>query len=110
MTIADPKLVVRSNDLIIVCVGIPGNYTIQSDDPGLVAEVKNHLKLRTATPIISGRPNLLFAADDSTYLGILSAMFAPDPGRSLLLRAPDRVLYELREFNNEGIGFILRTS
>lgn len=108
MTISDTKLVVRSKDDIIVCVGTPSQNTIQSDNEELLKEVKEHLKRRTAVPLIAGRPHLLFVADPSSYLGIAAAMFAPNPGQSLLLEGPDRLLFELREFSTEGIGFLFR--
>lgn len=107
MTISDSKLVVRSGDEIIVCVGSPGRYSIQSDNPELVKEVKKHLSDRSAVPLLPNRLNLRFVADESSYIGILAAMFAPNPGRSLLLVAPDSLLFELREYSNKGIGFIL---
>jgi hypothetical protein len=97
MTRNDPTIVVEIDDELIVLVGNPESFVIQSDNPEYVKKAKAYTENVKSVQLIHGMPYKVFPTGKTTFLELTASLVAVDPGQAVILTAPDEVLNALIE-------------
>lgn len=97
MTVKDPTIIVTVNNEVIVFVGTPESYVLQSDNKEYVKTVKHHMEHVEHVPLIQGMPYELFPTGKNSFLEVTAAMVSVNPGQALIVEAPEEVLKALND-------------
>lgn len=97
MTVKDPTIIVTIGNEVIVFVGTPESFVLQSDNKEYVKAVKSYMEKAEHVPLIQGLPYAVFPTGKDSFLEITAAMVAVSPGQALIVEAPEDVLKALTE-------------
>lgn len=91
MTHQDPIIAVDINDELIVLVGSPESFVIQSDNKEYVKTAKAFTEQTKNVPLIQGMPYAVFPTGKETYLQLTASLVAVNPGQAIIVEAPQEV-------------------
>lgn len=95
MTVKDPTIVVDINGELIIFIGTPENFVLQSENADYASEAEANMERIREVPLIHGMPYKLFPTGKDTFLEITAAIVAINPGHAVIAEAPEEVLAEL---------------
>lgn len=101
MTVQDPTIIVNIDEELVVLIGTPEDFTIQSHNPEFVKAAKANMERIKQVPLIPGQPRKTFPTGKSTYLELAASIIAINPGQAIIETAPAEVLDALEAAHGE---------
>lgn len=101
MTVQDPAIIVNIDEELVVLIGTPDNFTIQSHNPELVKAAKANMERIKQVPLIPGQPHKTFPTGKGTYLQLVASIAAINPGIAIIEAAPAEVTEALEAEHGE---------
>jgi ketopantoate hydroxymethyltransferase len=97
MTKADPQVVVSVNNDIVILVGTPESFVIQSNNKEYVKAAKANTEKSNQVPLLQDVPFVTFPTGKSTLLELVASIVAIDPAQAVILEAPEEVTKALED-------------
>ena len=101
----DPVFVVDADGMLIIAVGYGSKkeVVIRADDKTMIAQAEQAATRKEKVNFIYGASPLVAGWD--TKLGILAALLAVRPGRSIIKEAPPELIDILQKLSKENSSF-----
>ena len=97
MTQQDPRIVVSIHEELIVLIGTPDSFVVQSDNKEYVRIAKENMERTRQVPLISSISYATFPTGKSTMLELAASLVAINPGAAQIREAPQEVVDALEK-------------